>query len=230
MKVDESGTGQTGITKQDRQRQVRHRRDLIIVAVVSLIVGGLISRFGFGDFSQETKLTPPPAWNIACVPEDGDSERASGVPVATVTPEPVQVYVSGAVVDPKVVQLPPKSLLADALDAVGGITEDADLDALNLAAPLSQNQHIVVPRKTTLEATTKQPVVVDVSPETLLDLNTATAEMFETLPRIGPSRAEDIIAYREENGPFAKKEDIQNVSGIGPSTYELIAPYITVEP
>ena len=61
-------------------------------------------------------------------------------------------------------------------------------------------------------------------------INSATVEELETLPRVGPALAERIIAYREENGPFTALEDLDNVSGIGPSTLEGLAPYLSFEP
>lgn len=62
----------------------------------------------------------------------------------------------------------------------------------------------------------------------LVNLNTADAALLDTLPGIGPSKASAIIDYRTQHGPFARIEDIQNVSGIGASTYATIAPLITV--
>lgn len=62
----------------------------------------------------------------------------------------------------------------------------------------------------------------------LININTADAELLDTLPGIGPSKAAAIIDYRTEHGPFVRIEDIQNVSGIGPSTYADIEPLITV--
>lgn len=63
---------------------------------------------------------------------------------------------------------------------------------------------------------------------TLININTADATLLDTLPGIGPSKAAAIIDYRTQHGPFARIEDIQNVSGIGPATYADIAPLITV--
>jgi competence protein ComEA len=62
-----------------------------------------------------------------------------------------------------------------------------------------------------------------------INLNTATAEQLKTLPSIGDKRAEAILAYREEHGPFSKIEDIVKVSGIGRGIFSKIKPYLTVE-
>lgn len=64
---------------------------------------------------------------------------------------------------------------------------------------------------------------------TLLNINTATAtELADQLPGIGPVKAQAIVAYREANGPFARVEDIVNVSGIGPATLAKLRPFISV--
>ena len=61
----------------------------------------------------------------------------------------------------------------------------------------------------------------------VVNVNTATAEQLELLPRIGPSVAVRIIEHREANGKFAKAEDLMLVRGIGERTFELLAPYVT---
>ncbi|MFA6503266.1 MAG: helix-hairpin-helix domain-containing protein, partial [Candidatus Paceibacterota bacterium] len=62
----------------------------------------------------------------------------------------------------------------------------------------------------------------------LININTADAVLLDTLPGIGPTYASRIVDYRTQHGPFARIEDIQNVSGIGPSTYDNIKSLITV--
>ena len=60
------------------------------------------------------------------------------------------------------------------------------------------------------------------------DLNTATAEELERLPEVGPSLAQRIVEYRHTHGPFRRAQDIMQVPGIGPKTYEALQEYITV--
>ncbi len=214
-----------------REVQREFRWYLLVVAVVSAVVGGVIGQFGFGPETTQTAVITPPPWdNIPCPPVQAPeaaaprdiASRNIAVAIPTVTPEPLQVYVAGAVINPGLVTLPAGSLAAAAVEAAGGPAEDADLEALNLAAPLLPNQQLVVPRQETEAAT---PAAA-----TALNINTATVADLESLPHIGPTRAQQIVTYREEHGPFASKEDLQNVSGIGPATFADIEPYITVEP
>ncbi len=106
------------------------------------------------------------------------------------------------------------------------MTEHADQDALNLAAFVADNQHVLVPtrRANTQDATGDTPM------PTLININTATEDELQLLPAIGTTRARDIVAYREAQGPFERVEDLLAVPGIGPATYERVAPHITVAP
>lgn len=208
--------------------RVQYRVYLVVVAVVSLVVGGLIVAFTTREGASNTSaaLTPPPYWGQVCVPAD---LAADTVPIPTVTPQPLHVYVTGAVMYPGVVLLPADSLLADAVEAVGGATVDADLENVNLAAPLVDNQHVIVPRRaaTPQPAAAAAPTAVFVAAP--VNINTATAAELEMLPHIGPTMAQRIIAYRAANGPFQHIEDLQEVEGIGETRYKDIAPLITVE-
>ena len=74
--------------------------------------------------------------------------------------------------------------------------------------------------------TAKEP---DQSEDNRVNLNTASQSILETLPKIGPTRAESIIRYREENGPFSRIEDIKKVYGIGDKIYDSLKNYISVD-
>ncbi|MEM8599793.1 MAG: helix-hairpin-helix domain-containing protein [Bacteroidota bacterium] len=62
-----------------------------------------------------------------------------------------------------------------------------------------------------------------------MNVNTASARLLDRLPGIGPALAERIIAYRAEHGDFRRAEDLVNVRGIGPKTFDRMAPYVFVE-
>jgi len=217
--------------REQLQAQVRKQYRIygVVLAFICLFVGGAIVAAIMREQAQPSSvLTPPPYWGEMCAPV---ACVESSIVDATVTPQPLRVYVSGAVAHPGVVTLPADSLLADALDAVGGAAADADLYSVNLAASLVDNQHVIVPRCTPTPQSAVEVVSAarGASATTLLNINTASAVELETLPHIGPAMAQRIIAYREAHGPFERVEDLQEVEGIGETRYRDLAPLITVE-
>lgn len=157
-------------------------------------------------------------------------------PSFTPTPEMTFVIVSitGAIRYPDAYRLPSEARVKDVVLAAGGFSEDVASDYVNLAARITDGQHIHIPRHGEI---TSAPLAelprTDDSPsqETeLLNINTASAADLEDLPRIGPALAGRIVEYREANGPFQSIEDLQQVSGVGPALIEQIAPLITVGP
>ncbi|MFV0633284.1 helix-hairpin-helix domain-containing protein [Demequina sp.] len=116
------------------------------------------------------------------------------------------VQISGAVGEPGLVEIPPGSRVADAVDAAGGLTGDADLASVNLARDAVDGEHVHVPSVGEQSDTGGQ-----------VSLNTATAAELEDLPGVGPVLAERIVTDREANGPFTSLDDVQRVSGVGPS-------------
>ena len=135
----------------------------------------------------------------------------------------IRVYVCGAVVSPGVVSLPEDSRAEDALAAAGGFAENAWREYVNLAERVQDGEKLYFP---TLEETGS--LSLPESDSGLVNINTADAAALCTLPGIGESRANDIIAYREANGPFESCEDIMNVTGIKTSVYNKIMDKITV--
>lgn len=159
-------------------------------------------------------------------------------PMLTATPGVLYVYVTGAVSVPDVYELPEGSLVKDAIVAAGGFTAEADQVAVNQALRLRNEDHIHVP---VVGETAETPPLsrsesVEIDPEEsggisagdLININTATLAELETLPGIGPSLGQNIIDYREANGPFETIEDIMKVSGIGEAKFRAIRDLITV--
>lgn len=164
---------------------------------------------------------------------------------ATPTPSALAVYVTGAVENPGVYDLPSDARARDALDAAGGASPDADLERVNLARRLSDGEHIRVPKRGAPPAPSASgmsaaapspprsapaPPAEDAAAPTgyagKIDVNSADAAALESLPGIGPSRARAIIEHRQANGPFAEVEGLTEVRGIGEGILDSIRDLI----
>ena len=157
------------------------------------------------------------------------------------TKAPVAVDVIGAVPRPGLYEFAEGARVQDAIDAAGGLLAEANVDTLNLAALLQDGQQLNIPylngvvptEGPALPAATEAPIITEVptnnSGTELVNINTATLDELIALPSIGPTIAQKIIDYRTANGPFSTIEDIMNVSGIGPSTFDDIKNLITVQ-
>jgi competence protein ComEA len=147
------------------------------------------------------------------------------------TPAPLQVYVSGAVKQPGVYKLPVDHRVQDAIQAAGGFTNQAVMEAINLAAPLDDGMEIWVPSISELEPPQEVPARSGgtfIDPGALTNINTATQEELESLPGIGPVIAQEIIAFRQTEGYFKSIEEIQKVPGVGPGIFTDIQALIEV--
>lgn len=151
----------------------------------------------------------------------------------------IAVYVSGQVKTPAVITLEDSGSLRliDAVNAAGGMTELADTEAINLAEPLSDGQHIHVPTKEiffrdiaaqSAGTNSNSNSNSNLNSSGLININTADAKELEKLTGIGPALAGRIIEYRESNGAFKSIEEIKKVRGIGEKTFEKMRDEITV--
>jgi competence protein ComEA len=201
-----------------------------------------------GEATREP--TQPASDGVWQVKVNGDAQVTS-TPVdvvSTATPVRIVVYVSGAVSTPGVYTLREGARVAEALDAAGGPAEQADLDRVNLAARLSDEEHIAVPRRgeTVLpdvapEVRPAQPRSTPTRPAAIstqaspastvkIDINRATVAELQTLPGIGPVLAGRIVEYREANGPFRTIEQLMQVPGIKDALLERVRPFILAAP
>ena len=144
------------------------------------------------------------------------------------------VDVLGAVLNPGVYELKEGARVDDAIQAAGGLSEDADTSALNRASLLSDGMKITVPHQgevaqdSSSAAGSAQVSSGAPTSKSLININTASSEELQSLSGVGPSTAEAIIADREENGLFASVEDLMRVSGIGEKKFAKIKDSICV--
>lgn len=191
---------------------------------------GLVSLTGeqTEEWSEQTNLSEESLSGQEDMSEDGMIVPAD-------TPEEkLFVYVCGAVNCPGVYQLPLDSRVYEAVDAAGGLREDAAAESINQAQKLEDGLKLYVP--------TKEEAAQGVQEQTLnfeedgtaqsasskININSATAEELKTLPGIGDAKAQSIVSYRSRNGMFQSIEDLMNVEGIKNGVFDKIKDRITV--
>ena len=136
--------------------------------------------------------------------------------------EQIYVYVCGQVNNPGVVCLPVDARVYQAIEAAGGLTNEASEGLINHAELLSDGQMVYVPME-------GEDYTIAVSEaDQKVNINIASKDALMTLPGIGESRAQDIIDYRESVGGFQTIEDIMQVSGIKEAAFDKIKDYIKV--
>ncbi|WVU12045.1 ComEA family DNA-binding protein [Natranaerobius thermophilus JW/NM-WN-LF] len=141
--------------------------------------------------------------------------------------EELVVYISGGVKEPGVYTLPYGSRVYQLIELAGGELEDSLLELLNLASPLEDGQHIHIYREGDDIDYESQLVPDNKSQgDTKININTADITLLESLPGIGPVRAESIIKHREKVGEFTSIEQIMDVNGIGPGIFNQIKELI----
>ncbi len=147
--------------------------------------------------------------------------RQADAEVSADASETVAVHVDGAVQSPGLYTLPGGARVADAIEAAGGVTDSAETRAVNLADPLTDGTQIVVPTREEYEKGSYPQSQVGGSGSASgqaagpVDINSADVALLDTLPGVGPSTAQKIVADRAANGPFASVADLARITGIG---------------
>ena len=141
--------------------------------------------------------------------------------VSTTQETVIFVDIKGAVKNPGVYQMKVGDRVKDALEAAGGLTEEADSQKVNLAKRLEDQMVIVVPKvgEESEEIPTGE-TRKEATKEGKVNINTATVEELKTLKGVGEKKAEAIIEYRKKNGSFQTKDDLMKVRGIGKKLFE----------
>jgi competence protein ComEA len=196
------------------------RASLALSLVFSAVLGGVVIKLRRSTPAPiviRTLEPPPPA-----------------LPAATITPQPILVYVLGAVTSPGVYTVPWDSRVRDVVAAGGGLRSDADPAGVNLAERVHDGQQLYVPSVGEVPPSLPTPGVSSMAsdpsqPGAKVNLNTADVTALATLPGIGPTLAQRIVDYRLLNGPFSRAEDLTRVVGIGDATLSKIRSFVTVD-
>ena len=158
--------------------------------------------------------------------QSGASGGVEASVAVTDPPRQIAVYVCGQVLHPGVVYLDEDARAVDAVEAAGGLTETADAEYINLAARIADGEKLYIPD---MQEGQELRAREEEAAAGLVNINTADRERLMTLPGIGESKAQDIIAYREKHGDFVSIEELMNISGIKESLFEKIREKIVVE-
>lgn len=219
----------------------RYRKQIVIgIFILFLLVGGtILTIFMFqSDKKDKSDLVVSTATNS--LKKKSKKENI----------EDYKVDIKGEILTPGIYTLKSNSRVIDVIEMSGGLTENADTSVINLSKKITDEMVIIIYSKSEVkdfkktketekivqekcvkkdENALKNDACITDSAKTSgkVSINTATKEELMTLTGIGDSKAEDIIKYREENGPFKAIEDIKNVSGIGDSLFAKIKENIT---
>ena len=199
----------------------------IIGGVLAVIVIILVGR-GMMASSTKEKVMVTNAVNTTRVEE-----------TTTIMPQNCYVDIKGEVLRPGVYEFSCESRMQEVIKKAGGFTEEADETKINLAQKISDQMQIIVPNlhsqqeggvtegnsgKGNLSNTTPSN-----SKQGTVNINTATLEELQTIKGIGKKKAEAILQYRKEHGPFRTKEDLLEVKGIGKKALEAIESQVTFQ-
>lgn len=221
-------------------------------AIIALICLALLSAIAWHWWGSGTVTHPrsaaaasatTPSVNVALNDEEiGGTGGTTASPSAGGQSTPgsgqlVPVYITGEVHTPGLYQLADTSLVADAITAAGGLTEQADPACQNLARTITAGEHIHITapgQAPPASAGSAGNPDGGSNPSStgaggLVNINTADATQLQTLPGVGPALAARIMEHREKNGPFASVADLDDVPGIGPAMMAKLRDRVSVQ-
>lgn len=163
---------------------------------------------------------------------EGSGEEAGTKEEGTAKNSTIFVYVCGAVNRPGVYELKADARVYEAIACAGGTRADAAADIVNQAQKMTDGERVYIPTQEEVRAgmiPAEEGITDDTQAGEKININTASKEELMTLPGIGASRADAILAYRKTNGPFQAAEELMNVEGIKEGVFDKIKDGITVQ-
>ncbi|MBP2642072.1 MAG: comEA [Firmicutes bacterium] len=197
------------------------KRLVFILVLAILIVGGSFYFYDQKSKVNEVTMSPPSSSDL--IVSSTQSEK-----------DEIVVYISGAVNKPGILRVPAGSRVVDVVDAAGGLAPGADPSKVNLAKVVKDGTHVNVPigklvtdKKigTAVNSSSGQSQTSSKRSSSggeMVNINSADKNELDKLPGIGPSLADRIVEYRQENGSFRDLSELKNVAGIGETKFNQI--------
>ena len=180
------------------------------VAVVLLLVGARWIRSG--DNAQGDS-----AGGVTYADSSNGAGSGGALAVDAAGGTDVVVDVAGAVADPGVYRLPAGTRVNDAVQRAGGATAGAEIDALNLAARLTDGQQIIIPAGPAIAGG-----ATAADSEAPINVGTASVDDLDTIEGIGPVTAQKILEFRDQHGGISSVDQLDQIDGIGPATMDTL--------
>lgn len=199
---------------------IRENKFYVIAGIAAVLF------FLYSSFDKEEELTEMNEGTLAMVEANIEEKNE------TKDIEKIMVMmadIKGAVVNPGVYEIDEGGRVVDLIELAGGLAEDADTAAINFALYVQDEMAIYVPRIGENVNAALPVLVGETAGNGTVNLNSAGSSELQTLPGIGPAKAEAIIEYRETNGPYKSIEDLKEISGIGDKTFEKLKDLISVK-
>ncbi|TDL85241.1 hypothetical protein E2R55_25555 [Vibrio vulnificus] len=205
------------------------RKMTMITVSVALVAAGIYF------FSQQGEDPADTEDIFSVTAKEAEMEQSANESAAE--PEIIKVDVKGAVKSPGIFTAQAGDRVIDLISSAGSFTEKADTDKVNFAQIIEDQMVIYVPEigeedKGNLEniqVGTYGDAITKGASGGLVNLNTATQEDLQTLTGIGPSKANAILEYRETVGKFKEVDELKQVTGIGDKTFERLRDSISVK-
>lgn len=231
--------------KMDLSVLKEHEEILKRIALPVIVAVALIFFWIFGGGDGDVVLETDENGDLPQTSESQDFESQDSS-VMGEAPEPViYVDIGGEVCYPGVYEVAQGTRLFQVIEMAGGLKESAATDAINQAEQVSDGQKILIGstdesspyyigtdtgnQNSGNSGNSETGGSVNMTEDGVkVNINKATSEELQLIPGIGPSTAQKIIDYRQENGNFGKIEDLKNISGIGEKTFENMRDYIEI--
>lgn len=230
---------------------MNNKRKIIIFITIALIsIGSLVFKGYFTDEIYVLNETDNVSSDKGSTEENLNDSKFNAKTTESkeeptdknIAAKKITIYISGEVQNPGVVTINSDQRLATAVEKLGGVTQNADMNNINLAMKLEDEMHYIIPKKgekietNTMQNQNTSNNTIDESninsnnnESNKININTATIDELDKIPGVGEATANKILSYREENGNFNSIEEIKNVNGIGEKKFENMKDLICVK-